>query len=287
MDLNKFSSVPGDPKILFGNIFNTWIKGEKLTFTDCCDEKCIKAWLLFSVLSDCSFGQHARRFQRVKAILITALKKTVISTRQEPRNPLDWLESTCASVRTLRTNAGQKKTTSRKGGQRSGRGRAGAWKCLDGELHNSSMRKKKNTPKHTRWAWIHICPSRAKFSPISWADPSWLILSMTYGYHNQMSADKRKHSCSHGNRGFWDIMMSRMDKGWANKQFKVKLNFSTVALHILFSQFLHATNLIDVLLTCVFGFTLEQIKIKKKKTQTSMDMLYSGKNHFSLLLSFF
>lgn len=75
MDLNKFSSVPGDPKILFGNIFNNWIKGEKLTFTDCCDEKHIKAWLLFSVLTDYSIEEHTRRFQRVKAILITALKK--------------------------------------------------------------------------------------------------------------------------------------------------------------------------------------------------------------------
>lgn len=124
---------------------------------------------------------------------------------------------------------------------------------------------KKNTPKHTRWAWIHICPSRAKFSRISWADLSRLILSVTYGYHNQMSADKRKHSCSHGNRGFWDMMMPRMDTGWANKQFKVKLNFSMVALHILFSQFLHATNLMDVLLTC-FWFYFGTKKTKKTNT---------------------
>lgn len=288
MDLNKFSSVPADPKTLFGNIFNNWIKGEKLTFTDCCDANHVKAWLLFSALSDCSFGEHARRFQRVNAILITALKKNVISTRQEPRNPSNWLESTCASVGTLQTDAGRKKTTSRKGGQRSGRGRAGAWKRGDGELHNSSMRKKKNTHQNTHAGrgYTLVLPEPSSLLSAELICHDWssagLMVIIT-----KCQLIREKHSGSHGNRGFWDMTMPRMDAGWANKQFKVELNVSMVAFHILFSQFLHATNLMDVLLTCVFGFTLEQIIIKKNKHKPVGTCCTVEKKHFSLLLSFF
>lgn len=284
MDLNKFSSVPADPKTLFGNIFHNWIKGEKLTFTDCCDAKHVKAWLLFSALSDCSFGEHARRFQRVQAILITALKKTVISTRQEPRNPLNWLESTCASVGTLQTNAGRKKNNKSK---RRSEVRKRSSRCGDGELHNSSMRKKKKTHQNTHAGrgYTLVLPEPSSLLSAELICHDWssagLMVIIT-----KCQLIREKHSGSHGSRGFWDMTMSRMNTGWANKQFKVKLNVSMVALHILFSQFLHATNLMDVLLTCVFGFTLEQIIIKKKHKPV-WTCCTVEKKHFSLLLSFF
>lgn len=186
------------------------------------------------------------------------------------------------------------KTTSRKGGkitmkQRWGRGQAGDWKYVDEELHNSSMRRKKTkTETQLRGVtWQHICLSRAKFSPISWADPSWWILH-TYGYHNQMSADTIKHCCSHGNRGFWDMTRPQMDTGRASNVFKVQLNFSIVALNILFLQFLHATKSMDILLRCkrIFGFTLEQT-VKKPTNQSGHVVQWNKKNPFRFIVIFF
>lgn len=192
----------------------------------------------------------------VLVILITALKKTLISPKQDPRNPLNWLDSVCVSVSILQTKAGQRgenKNSNRKqNNDGEVRKRSSRWLkerrwIVWQQLHEKKkkQKQKRNTTKSCSVATQLSFQSRVPSYQLGWS-----VMIDAQHDHNQMSADKWKHCCSHGNRVFRDMTTPQMDTGWASKVLKVKLNFSVVARHILVLQFLHATKLMAILLTC-------------------------------------